>query len=200
MHIRNHLADPAPRQQQIISVADPGLYSRVLEFRARVYRQHYPAITHPDAPDIYDFGSHYFTTVNGAGEVTSCSRLVLDSEKGLPSEPYLTQHLESYRRSGQRLAELGRMAVDDDTPGVVIAHFAHALQVARQCSVAFIVFVAPWQKRAFYIKYLGAQLICADIQESYGSGKTFSIYVWPTATPAYRLQRRISGQPVDLLN
>lgn len=136
-------------EPHILNVSDPALYSKVLAFRADVYRQHYPAITNPEAPDIFDFASRYFTTVNIAGDVTSCSRLVLDSLKGLPSEPYVHPYLEDYRRRGVLLAELGRMAVNEDSPSVVVAHFTHALHEARRLGVQEMVFVAPWQKRAF---------------------------------------------------
>mgnify|MGYP001431426898 CR=1 FL=1 len=186
-----HQAHRIPPETHIIHVSDPALYSKVLAFRARIYRDHYPAITNPDAPDIYDFASHYFTTVNVAGEVTSCSRLVLDSPQGLPSEPYVQPYVEDYRQRGVLLAELGRMAVDEDLPGVVIAHFTHALHEARRLGVQEMVFVAPWQKRAFFTKYLGAELVCADIQQTFGSGKTFAVYLWHTQTPSERVTRKL---------
>lgn len=191
MQIDPHQTHCAHRAPDIINVSDPALYSKVLAFRARVYRKHYPAISNPEAPDIYDFASHYFTTVNIAGDVTSCSRLVLDSAKGLPSEQYIKSYLEDYRQRGVVLAELGRMAVDDDSPGVVIAHFTRALHEALGLGVQEIVFVAPWQKRAFFTKYLGAELICADIQQSFGSGKTFAVYLWHTSAPSDRVSRKL---------
>lgn len=191
MQIDSQIAGSAQRAPEIITVSDPALYSKVLRFRARVYRQHYPAITNPEAPDIHDFASHYFTTVNTAGEVTSCSRMVLDSPQGLPSESYIKEHLAQYRRRGVRLAELGRMAVEEDSPAVVIAHFTRALHEARRLGVEEMVFVAPWQKRAFFTKYLGAELICADIQQTFGSGKTFAVYIWHTATPSARVSRKL---------
>jgi hypothetical protein len=187
----HHQVHRVHSEPHIMTVSDPALYSKVLAFRARVYRQHYPAITNPEAPDIYDFASHYFTTVNGTGEVTSCSRLVLDNPKGLPSEPYVQPYVEDYRRRGVLLAELGRMAVDEDSPSVVIAHFTHALREARRLGVQEMVFVAPWQKRAFFTKYLGAEMVCADIQQTFGSGKTFAVYLWHTQAPSDRVTRKL---------
>jgi N-acyl-L-homoserine lactone synthetase len=175
----------------IIKVGDSGLYSRVLVFREKKYREHYPAINSAGTPDIHDFASQYFTTLNAEGEVTSCSRLVLDSGPGLPSEKFLAPFLHEYRQRGELVAELGRMAVVDTAPGIAVAHFVQAFNVSRELGIQHIVFVAPTKKSPFFTKFLGARLIVDDIHESFGSHKTFAVYLWHTAAPSNRLQRKL---------
>lgn len=181
-------AGPIPA---IIKVCDSGLYSRVLRFREKIYSEHYPAIKSAGTPDIHDFASQYFTTLNAQGEVTSCSRLVLDSAQGLPSEKFLAPYVAQYRARGELVAELGRMAVVDAAPGIAVAHFVQAFNVSRELGIDHIVFVAPTQKSPFFTKFLGAQLVADDIQENFGSQKTFAIYLWHTDAPSLRLQRKL---------
>lgn len=182
--------DLANKSPAIIKVCDSGLYSRVLMFREKIYREHYPAINGAGIPDVHDFASQYFTTLNDQGEVTSCSRLVVDSAQGLPSEKFLAPYIAQYRQRHERVAELGRMAVADTTPGIAVAHFVQALAASRELGIRHIVFVAPTKKSPFFTKFLGAHLIADDIHESFGSQKTFAIYLWHTAAPSLRLQRK----------
>lgn len=183
--------DLANKTPAIIKVRDSSLYSRVLMFREKIYREHYPAINGAGIPDIHDFASQYFTTLNEKGEVTSCSRLVLDSPQGLPSEKFLAPYVTQYRQRHELVAELGRMAVADTVPGIAVAHFIQALNVSRELGIQHIVFVAPKKKSAFFIKFLGAHLAAEDIHESFGSQKTFAIYLWHTDAPSLRLQRKL---------
>lgn len=187
----HHLTKSVRKAPTIINVCDSGTYNRVLAFREKIYREHYPTINGAGTPDIHDFASRYFTTLNENGDVTSCSRLVLDSAVGLPSELFLAPHLEYYRRQGNLVAELGRMAVSDPTPGIAVGHFLQAFIESRWLGIHHIVFIAPWKKHSFFTKFLGAHLLCDDINESFGSQKTFAAYIWHTSKPSRRLQRKL---------
>jgi hypothetical protein len=188
--VHPQLGSPSLGTPTLIHVADPDLYSRVLSFRETVYAECYPAIKSAGVPDILDFASHYFTSLNHNGEVTSCSRLVLDSDCGLPSEVFLNRHIAPYRLRGAHLAELGRMAVRDSGSRIALAHFAQAFDLCRRLNVHYMVFVAPLKKRDFFTKFLGAELLCDDINEDFGSHKTFAIYIWDQSKPNSRLLKK----------
>lgn len=164
----------------IYCVNSPPLYQQVLQLRKKVYGELFPAIKNVGNPDLFDFGARVWVTLDESRCVNSTSRLVLDSEAGLPSEAYLKNHVMHLRNAGAKLAEFGRFINFSSHHSSLISkhHYRHLFFEATHLQVDTVLIVAPQIKYSLYAEKFGAKLLCEDIHEDYGCGKAFALYAW----------------------
>lgn len=155
---------------------------QAIELRGQVYPTLFPGVDNPEKPDIYDFTSIVWSAQNVSGNMVATARLAYDDPVyGLPSERYLQQHLVSRRKKQARLAEYGRFIniEEGEAKKDLTRAFYSKLYFHACCDdVDTILIVAPQDKSTLYVNIFGAELLCEDIDEDFGSGVPFSAFAW----------------------
>lgn len=150
----------------------------VIRLRRDVYVQQYPKVSF-EQYDFFDYFSTIWFGCNNKGKVISTSRLVEDSQCGLPSEEYVAEHIKPMRIEGLKIAEFGRLInVDKSNRNMVSYHFRAAYLEALEKNVDVIIMVTSAKKKLFYSRVFGAKVICKNIGTSFGSDDIFALYAW----------------------
>lgn len=160
-------------------------FNHVIRLRKEVYSQQYPAVD-LSGYDIFDFHASIWLGRNNKEEVVSTSRLVKDSDSGLPSESHIKPYIHSMRLSGYKLAEFGRLInIERSNSHHIKAHFKAAYLAAISQSIDTVLLVTSAKKKKFYVRYFGAKVLCSNIGEDFGSGNVFSLYSWSIQSTAH---------------
>lgn len=153
-------------------------FKQVIQLRKDIYSEKYPSVD-LSFYDIFDFHASIWLGQSDSCKAVSTSRLVCDSDSGLPSEKYIKKYINHLRMSGYKLAEFGRLInIDKSSVHNVSAHFREAYLNAVFNSVDTILLVTSAHKKAFYSRRIGAKVLCDDIGENFGSDDVFSLYAW----------------------
>ena len=164
----------------ILQAQSPALYRQVIGLRGRHYGALFPSIRDAGAADPNDFGALVWVTLDQQGHVNSTARLVADGDAGLPSEAYVGPWLAPLRDQGLRIVEFGRFIIDstDQPTQLSRRYYGHVWAEAYRTGIDTVVMVARQSKVTLYGHCFGAQQLCADIGEDFGSGSAFSIFAW----------------------
>lgn len=155
-------------------------YSSIISLRNSVYEKIYPKIPSLWA-DQYDFGKEatLFYSQDGQGHIKSTSRLVEDDINGLPSEKYVKNVIQPYRKKGMRIAEFGKFVNTAAPSGLIVKSHHQALyETAQAKNIDIIIIVTSLKRQSLYAKRVGAEILSKDIQEDFGSNQIFAAYAW----------------------
>jgi hypothetical protein len=153
---------------------------KIWHFRAREYQRLYPAIAEFEHDPFDDYADIFFTE-DGDGEITSTARLAWESKYGLPDESLINDFIASHRKRGLKLLELGRFIIADDARGALKGYYRHFYQSARKRGIDSIVMVMRENHIKFHQRLMGATVLCADLQENFGSNFKYACVEWKIA-------------------
>jgi hypothetical protein len=178
----SYTKDRAPDLSTITKINNLTLYKRGLNLRAAVYGRLFPGVEAPGNPDPFDFfGASLWISTDITGNAVSMSRLVVDSDAGLPSENVLAPLIAARRERGERFAEFGRLINTSGDARAIKLHYAQIYYEGQRLGIETILMVAPLAKRRLYVRHFGAELLSANIGNDYGSGIIFAVYAWQLA-------------------
>lgn len=158
-------------------VCDHTTYQAVNDFRNAVYQSRYPQVPTSNH-DQFDESAVTFYGIDCSGDVSSTARLVVDSELGLPEENILRPYLTKWRAHKQRVAEFGRFVIQSNQPDLLKHYYKSIYLVCRALGVCHLALLVRHKELNFYLKRVGATLLCHDTGLTFGSSHRFAALVW----------------------
>ena len=155
---------------------------RAMELRGTIYSGLFPQIDDPEKPDIYDFNAVLWAAKDPTGSVVATARMAYDDPQiGLPSERYLHSYIESRRQQNAKISEYGRFVnveSGNNKKNLTKAFYARLYFHACCENIDTVLIVAPRAKQTLYVDCFGAEILCDDIGENFGSDSAFAAFAW----------------------
>lgn len=169
--------------RKLRAAGDSETYQKILAFRRREYREHYPDVALGEI-DVHDSQSVIlYTCEPDSEEIRSTARIAMDGKYGLPEENILRPILVRNGFTGD-FAEIGRFIIDAQASnGELLKSYYRAFyHIALAMDISAYLLVARRKEIPFYRKRVNAHLLCDDIGTSFGSVKhRFCVLFWPIA-------------------
>ncbi|MGB1237349.1 MAG: N-acyl amino acid synthase FeeM domain-containing protein [Pseudomonadales bacterium] len=147
------------------------------QFLSVQYAQTYPGIT-LQPPARGDENTITIVSITDNELVNGTGRVVIDSG-ALPDELLFGNVPDKLRRTGRKLAEIGRFAIEDSRSPLVKQFYRAFWQTCRRHHVDDILIIVKHKDVKFHENIIGASLLIEDIGQSFGSSYTFSAMLWP---------------------
>ncbi len=162
---------------------------KIWAFRAREYGKVLPHISGFDN-DPFDDDAAVLFSENAIGEITSTGRLAFDGSLGLPEERLVSDLIYEHRQAGLKLAEYGRVIINDDAKdGLIKQYFKAAYVIAANNGVDSIIVVSKRKDVSFYQGMIGVKLLSNNVNETFGGKDPYACIEWKIASTRSRFFR-----------
>ncbi len=152
-------------------------FEKIWAFRRRIYSILFPNITGFEN-DLYDRSAAVLFTEDATGNITSTGRLAFDGPQGLPEESLVHFLIKEHRNRGLKLAEYGRLIIEDDPrKGLIKNYYKSVYTIAVDNGVDSIIVVSKRKDLGFYQNMIGATVL-GDVNETFGGKQRYVCLEW----------------------
>ncbi|MFK8080282.1 MAG: hypothetical protein AB8B97_08360 [Granulosicoccus sp.] len=164
---------PEKKDRADISIAlDPVVVDEIRKFRKREYQPVYPGMDLDN--DVLDRQALILYSRNISGDINSTARLSFDGPHPLPEEKYL----RDYRRSGQRVMELGRFVSKRGGLQLLKNYYRAFYSVAQRTGCDVIVMAMQPGHIRFHERKMGVNILQLETGVTYGGKHNLACVAW----------------------
>ena len=117
--------------------------------------------------DGLDHQAYVMYSTNLENEITSTVRLLLDSESGFPEEKILPQDVHDMRKSGKKIAELGRLVISTDK-GIWLRKYYKAIyDISKSKEIDYVLVVMKRRNVSSHKKIMSVTVLSNEMGHSW---------------------------------
>lgn len=151
--------------------------------------------------DGFDDNAYIFFGTGINSNIISSSRLLLDSKKGFPEEEKFPASVESMRKDGKKLAELGRLLITGDNRRQFKHHYAVNFKAAQKLNIDIILIVMKQKHIASHNKMMAISVLSKDMGLSWDEEQVeLCLVAWDIKATQAKFYKWIGLEPKNYSN
>lgn len=140
--------------------------------KIRRFKENYCADDRPGVKEFHDDGmdehAYVMYAANIQGEITSTARLLLDTQAGFPEEQHLPASVHDMRKSGKRLAELGRLVITEDSKlNMLRLYYKGGFEIAMIEDIDVVLIVMKQRNLPSHRKMMAVEVLSMNMGRSW---------------------------------